>query len=99
MAKAAKDGREGRTKVVAFRVSQGLYEEIEEIRARAGLSLADLVKLGAGIAQEEVKGKLAQLSGLRAKLTGVTDSIHREEEKLNGFNKPREKASPGGSRC
>ncbi|MCL0066000.1 hypothetical protein M1N79_03895 [Dehalococcoidia bacterium] len=85
MAKAAKDGREGRTKVVAFRVSQGLYEEIEEIKAKAGLSIADLVKLGAGIAQEEVKGKLAQLSGLRAKLTGVTDSIHREEDKLNDF--------------
>ena len=49
MAKAAKDGREGRTKVVAFRVSQGLYEEIEEIKARAGLFLLIWLSSGLGL--------------------------------------------------
>ncbi|MBT9147891.1 MAG: hypothetical protein DDT32_01658 [Syntrophomonadaceae bacterium] len=85
MARAAKDRREGRTRVVAFRVPRELYEEIEEVKAKAGLSITDLVKLGAGIAQEEVKDKLAELSGLRAKLAEVMDAIHREGGNLNDF--------------
>ena len=55
---------EQKTKVVTFRVSNEIYDQIEDAKAKTGLSNADLIKLGAGIAQEEIKAKLAELSGL-----------------------------------
>ncbi|MCL0058400.1 hypothetical protein M1O47_01750, partial [Dehalococcoidia bacterium] len=57
------------------------------------LSIADLVKLGAGIAQEEVKGKLAQLSGLRAKINQGNRLYPSGRGEAERLHKPGEKAS------
>jgi len=60
----ARERYEKKTKVVTFRVHQEVYDQIEEIKAKTMLSNADLMKLGAGIAQGEIKAKLADISGL-----------------------------------
>ena len=50
-----------KTIVVSFRVSIETYDQIGDAKVKTGLSNADLIKLGAGISQEEIKAKLAEL--------------------------------------
>lgn len=74
---------EQKTKVVTFRVSNEIYDQIEDAKAKTGLSNADLVKLGAGIAQEEIKAKLAEASGLEKRLSQLKAGIRQTEQQLN----------------
>ena len=74
---------EQKTKVVTFRVSNEIYDQIEDAKAKTGLSNADLVKLGAGIAQEEIKAKLAEASGLEKRLSQLKAAIRQTEQQLN----------------
>jgi vacuolar-type H+-ATPase subunit I/STV1 len=71
----ARERYEAKTKVVTFRVSQELYAEIKRVQAESGLSFADLVKLGAGIAREEIEDKIEEIHNLQGKLAQL-----REEE-------------------
>ncbi len=79
----ARERYEAKTRVVTFRVSLEVYKELEEIRAKGGLSYTDLIKLGAGIAQQETKAKLAAISGLEERLAELSSSVEREHQKLN----------------
>ena len=81
----ARERYEQRTKVVTFRVSLEVYGELEEIKAKGGLSYSDLIKLGAGIAQEEIKGKLGEASGLEDRLAELKASVEEEQQRLSGF--------------
>jgi len=79
----ARERYEVKTKVVTFRVSSEVYKELEEIKAKGGLSYADLIKLGAGFARDEIKAKLAQISGLENKLAELSSAVEREQQRLN----------------
>ena len=59
---------EAKTKVVTFRVNHELYDELKKLKAKSGLSFADLVKLGAGIAQDEIEDKMEEVHNLQGKL-------------------------------
>ena len=59
---------EAKTKVVTFRVNHALYDELKKLKAKSGLSFADLVKLGAGIAREEIEDKIEEIRNLQGKL-------------------------------
>jgi len=78
----ARQQYEQKIKVVTFRVHQEVYEQLEEVKARTGLSNSDLMKLGTGIAREEMKAKLANISGLEDKLAELESSVTREEQSL-----------------
>ena len=71
----ARERYEAKTKVVTFRVSQELYAELKRVQAESGLSFADLVKLGARIAREEIEDKLEEINNLQGRLKQL-----REEE-------------------
>ena len=73
--KTAREPHEKKTKVVSSRVANEIYDQIEDTKAKTGLSNADLIMLGAGIAQEEIKAKLAELSGLDRKLAQLKVAI------------------------
>lgn len=79
----ARQRYEAKTRVVTFRVHQEMYSELEEVKGRCGLSYSDLIKLGAGIAQEEIKAKLADLSGLRHRVAELKASVEEERQRLN----------------
>lgn len=79
----ARERYEQKTKVVTFRVSLKDYDYLEEIKAKSGLSYADLIKLGAGIAQEEIKAKLADISGLKGRLAELKSSVEQEQQGLS----------------
>jgi hypothetical protein len=81
----ARERYEAKTKVVTFRVSQELYQELEEIREKAGLSFADLIKLGAGITREEIKKKLSEASELQARLAELRKTVRQEQKTLDAF--------------
>lgn len=81
----ARERYEDKTKVVTFRVSKELYEELEGIRGKAGLSFADLIKLGAGIAREEIQKKLSEASELQARLVELRKTILQEQKTLDTF--------------
>jgi hypothetical protein len=81
----ARERYEAKTKVVTFRVSQELYEDLEEIRGKAGLSFADLIKLGAGITREEIQKKLSEVSELQARLAELRKAIRQEQKTLDAF--------------
>ena len=66
---------EAKTKVVTFRVNHELYDELKKLKAKSGLSFADLVKLGAGIAREEIENKMEEILNLQGRLKRL-----REEE-------------------
>jgi len=59
---------EAKTKVVTFRVNHELYDELKKLKAKSGLSFADLIKLGAGIAREEIEDKIEEIRNLQGKL-------------------------------
>ena len=72
-----------KTKVVTFRVSLEDYDHLEGIKAEGGLSYSDLIKLGANIASEEVKGKLEKVRGMEDKLAKLRMFVEGEERKLS----------------
>ena len=81
----ARERYEAKTRVVTFRVNQELYENLEEIRKEADLSFADLIKLGAGMAREEIEKKLSEISKLQTKLTELRMTIRQEQKTLDAF--------------
>lgn len=76
----ARERYEAKTKVVTFRVSQKLYRELQKIKAESGLSFADLVKLGAGIAHSEIEDKIEEIHGLQAKLEQLRKTAEAEKQ-------------------
>jgi len=81
----ARERYEGRTKVVSFRVPLDLFDQIEEVKTETGLSYTDLIKLGAGIAQEEIKAKLARVNGLEERESDLDARLEDKEEGLTQF--------------
>ena len=65
---------EAKTKVVTFRVNHELYDELKKLKAKSGLSFADLVKLGAGIAREEIEDKMEEVHNLQGKLAQLREA-------------------------
>src|SRR4030067_2805839 len=81
----ARERYEAKTRVVTFRVSQELYGDLEEIRKEANLSFADLIKLGAGIAREEIEKKLSEITKLQTQLTELRITIRQEKKTTEAF--------------
>ena len=81
----ARERYEAKTKVVTFRVNQELYEDLEQVRNKAGLSFTDIIKLGAGIALEEIEKKLTEISKLQGQLAELQKSIRNEQKTLDEF--------------
>jgi hypothetical protein len=76
----ARDRYEARTKVVTFRVSQELYRELKKVQTESGLSFADFVKLGAGIASDEVRTKIEEISNLQGTLEQLKAELQAEKQ-------------------
>jgi antitoxin component of RelBE/YafQ-DinJ toxin-antitoxin module len=81
----ARERYEAKTRVVTFRVNQELYEDLEQVRNEAGLSFTDIIKLGAGIALEEIEKKLTEISKLQVQLAELQKSIRNEQKTLDEF--------------
>ncbi|GEM_PF-3319601 len=81
----ARERYEKKTKVITFRVNLEVYAELEEIRAKGGLSYSDLIKAGAGIARQEIAAKLAQISGLQDRLAELSAAVERKQQELDQF--------------
>jgi len=81
----ARDRYEQKTKVVTFRVQLAEHEQIEHVKAKSGLSNADLIKLGAGIAEKQIKDKMAEMSGLENRLTRLQQLARQKEQELDEF--------------
>jgi hypothetical protein len=79
----ARERYEAKTRVVTFRVREEEYQQLEELKAETGLSNADLVMLGAGIAQEQRKAKLAEITGLEDRLTRLQQLARQRERELD----------------
>ena len=71
---------EAKTKVVTFRVNRELYDELKKLKAKSGLSFADLVKLGAGIAREEIEDKIEEIRNLEGKLEQLREAEQAEKQ-------------------
>ena len=78
----AENGERHGSKVVTFRVPREVFEQLEQVKRASGLSFGDLVKLGAQIADEQVKAKLAEITGLEDRLTELSASAEEEQERL-----------------
>ena len=78
----ARERYEAKTKVVTFRVDWELFHRLEEVRAKTGFSYGNLVKLGAGIADEEITRRLAEVSGLENKLAELKKAIRQAQQNL-----------------
>jgi len=78
----ARERYEAKTKVVTFRVHQGLYEDLKRIKTETGLSFADLIKLGAGIARDEMETKIAEISDLQGKLEQLREAVQTEKKRV-----------------
>jgi len=87
----ARERYEAKTKVVTFRVNQELYEDLEQVRNKAGLSFTDIIKLGAGIALEEIEKKLTEISKLQGQLAELQKSIRNEQKTLDEFIEKQKK--------
>jgi hypothetical protein len=81
----ARERYEQKTKVLTFRIDKEQYQKLEKVKVKTGLSNADLVKLGAKIASEEVEAKLSQISGLEDRLRELEASLTQEQENLDEF--------------
>ena len=81
----ARERYEAKTRVVTFRISNELYEELEGIREGANLSFADLIKLGAGIAREEIDEKLSEINELQKQLAELRKAFKKEQKQLDMF--------------
>jgi len=77
----ARERYEAKTRVVTFRVTKEVFNQIEEVKAAGGLSYGDLIKLGAGIASEEIRAKIAEASGLEARLSQLKAAIEGKHSK------------------
>ena len=75
--------RKKKTKVITFRVADEMYDQIEDTKVKTGLSNADLIMRGAGICQEEIKAKLAELSGLDRRLAQLKVAIRQTQQELD----------------
>ena len=71
---------EAKTKVVTFRVNHELYDELKKLKTKSGLSFADLVKLGAGIAREEIEDKIEEIRNLEGKLEQLREAEQSEKQ-------------------
>ena len=78
----ARERYEAKTTVVTFRVHQELYDELKKLKAETGLSFADLIKLGAGLAQEEIEAKITETSALQEKLEQLKIVVQAEKQRL-----------------
>jgi len=74
----ARERYEAKTKVVTFRVNHELYDELKKLKAKSGLSFADLVKLGAGIAREEIEDKIEEIRNLQGRLEQLRETVQAE---------------------
>ena len=81
--KMAREPHEKKTKVVSSRVANEIYDQIEDAKAETGLSNADLMMRGAGIAQEEIKAKLSKASGLDRRLAQLKMAIRQTQQELD----------------
>lgn len=81
----ARERYEAKTKVITFRVSLEVAAELEEIKAKGGLSYTDLIKAGAGIGKQEIMAKLAQISGLEERLAELSAAVDQKEIELDRF--------------
>ncbi len=79
----ARERYEAKTRVVTFRVSRELYDELEKTRTQSKLSFADMIKLGAGIAQDEVRAKLGESANLKGRLRELRQTIEAERKSLS----------------
>jgi hypothetical protein len=79
---SARERYEAKTRVVTFRVSNEIFNQLEDVKAKSGLSNADVIKLGAGIAQEEAKAKLSDVSGLERRLAGLRSTVDEEHRRV-----------------
>lgn len=80
--KTDSEHRKKRTKVVTFRVADEIYGQIEDTKAKTGLSNADLIMRGAGICEEEIKAKLAELDRRLAQLKVATRQTQQELDRV-----------------
>ncbi len=85
MVTAARQRYEAKTKVITFRVGKEVSAELEEIKAKGGLSYTDLIKLGAGMGRQEIMAKLAQISGLEERLAELSAAVDQKETELDRF--------------
>ncbi len=76
----ARERYEAKTRVVTFRVHQELYDELRKVKTETGLSFADLVKLGAGIARDEIAAKITETSNLQRKLEELRAVVQAEKQ-------------------
>ena len=76
----ARERYEAKTRVVTFRVQQELYDELRKVKTETGLSFADLVKLGAGIARDEIAAKITETSNLQRKLEELRAVVQAEKQ-------------------
>jgi len=83
--KTARERYEAKTKVVTFRVDRELFHRLEEVRAKTNLSYGDLVKLGAGIADEEIKRRLAEVNGLESRLAELNEATRHAQQNLESY--------------
>jgi len=77
----ARERYEAKTKVVTFRVNEEIYNDLKEIMADSGLSFADLIKLGAGIVQEEIEAKIAEKNDLQGKLEQLRVAVQSQKQR------------------
>jgi hypothetical protein len=71
------------TKVISFRMESDDADQIEEIKAKTGHSNADLMKLGAGIDEEEIKKKMAPILDMETKLANLRQAACKEEQNFS----------------
>ena len=76
----ARERYEAKTRVVTFRVHQELYDELRKVKTETGLSFADIVKLGAGIARDEIVAKITETSNLQRKLEELRAVVQAEKQ-------------------
>jgi regulator of replication initiation timing len=78
----ARERYEAKTKVVTFRVHQKLYNNLKKVKNEIGLSFTDLVKLGAGIARDEIEAKIAEINDLQGKLEKLREEVQTGRQEI-----------------
>ena len=74
---------ERKTKVITFRLKNEESCQLDDIQTQTGLSYGALMKLGMGIAQEEIKTKLTEAVGLKNKLSQLEAEVRQAKQQLN----------------
>ena len=87
----ARERYEAKTRVVTFRVKNEEYHHLDEVKSKAGLSYADLIKLGAGIAEAEIKTKIAEASSLESRLVQLKTAIRQAQQDLDRYTNEERK--------